>query len=64
MMPKLRGDELCRRIKADAALSRTPVVMLSAVSAEDVPDQCADVYLTKPFDLPEIEAVFHRFVRS
>jgi DNA-binding response OmpR family regulator len=62
MMPKLRGDELCRRIKADAELGGTPVIILSAVTQEDVPDACADVYLTKPFDLPDVEALFHRFV--
>jgi two-component system alkaline phosphatase synthesis response regulator PhoP len=63
MMPRLRGDHLCRRIKDDPTLAGTPVVVLSAVSQEDVRDFCADEYVAKPFDLDQIEALYHRFTQ-
>jgi len=54
MMPKLDGREVCRRIKADAAIAKTPVIFLSA-RAQDMDvhsglDLGASAYLTKPFD--------------
>jgi CheY-like chemotaxis protein len=64
MMPRLRGDELCRRIKTDPALAGTPVVVLSAVSEEDLPELCADEYVAKPFDLAQIEAIYRRYVEA
>jgi len=54
MMPKMDGIEVCRRLKADAALPFMPVVMVSARA--DSPDIVAgleaggDEYLTKPVD--------------
>jgi CheY-like chemotaxis protein len=61
MMPRLRGDELCRRIKADPALAATPVVLLSAVARADLPDVGAEAYLGKPFDLDDVVALVHRY---
>jgi CheY-like chemotaxis protein len=62
MMPRLRGDELCRRVKADPELARTAVVLLSAVSREDIPESGADAFVAKPFDLDEIEALARRYL--
>jgi DNA-binding response OmpR family regulator len=54
MMPKLDGIEVCRRIKADAELPFTPIVMVTAkAESSDVVeglDAGADEYLTKPID--------------
>ena len=54
MMPKLDGIEVCRRLKADAALPFTPVIMVTALAdAKDVVagfEAGGDDYLTKPFD--------------
>ena len=52
-MPRLDGLEACRQIRRDPALTRTPVVMLTAAGQEA--DRArgreagADEYLTKPF---------------
>jgi DNA-binding response OmpR family regulator len=62
MMPRLHGDVVCRMVKEDAELGGTPVVVLSAVSQEDIVGLCADAYLAKPFDLDSIEALYSRFV--
>ncbi len=54
MMPGLDGFETCRRIKADPAMARIPVVMVTALS--DVADRVkgleagADDFLTKPIN--------------
>jgi CheY-like chemotaxis protein len=62
MMPKLRGDRLCRVIKDDPHLAATSVVILSAMSLEDIVDPCADEYVPKPFDLRSIDGLFRRYV--
>lgn len=57
MLPDGNGDELCREIKANY---QTPVIMSTAKSQiEDKLegfDAGADDYLTKPYDLRELEA--------
>jgi DNA-binding response OmpR family regulator len=54
MMPKVDGIEVCRRIKADADLAFTPIILVTAKSdSKDVVeglDAGADEYLTKPID--------------
>jgi DNA-binding response OmpR family regulator len=54
MMPKVDGIEVCRRIKADADLSFTPIILVTAkADSKDVVnglDAGADEYLTKPID--------------
>ena len=54
MMPKLDGIEVCKRVKADAALPFTPIILVTAkAESGDVVeglDAGADEYLTKPID--------------
>jgi len=54
MMPEMSGIELCRKIKSDSRLSHTPVILLTARSAEEQKIEGfeigADDYLTKPFN--------------
>jgi DNA-binding response OmpR family regulator len=54
MMPKMSGYEVCQRIKRDAALSGTYVIMLTAKGQEVDHDRGTEVganeYVTKPFD--------------
>jgi DNA-binding response OmpR family regulator len=68
MMPRLDGIELTRRIRADATLSRLPVILLTASVQEAAVargfEAGADDYIRKPFSPPEllarIEAVLAR----
>jgi two-component system, OmpR family, phosphate regulon response regulator PhoB len=52
-MPRLNGLEVCRQLRLEPALTRTPIVMLTAAGQEA--DRArgreagADEYLTKPF---------------
>ena len=54
MMPRVDGVEVCRRLKADAAMPFTPIIMVTAMAdLRDVVkglDAGADDYLTKPVD--------------
>lgn len=60
MLPQLDGRQLCRGIRADAAIAQTPVLILTALDREiDIVnglDAGADDYLTKPFSLRELLA--------
>ena len=59
MLPRLDGHEVLRRLREEAG-SEVPVIMLTA--RDELPDKLAgfragaDDYLTKPFELPELEA--------
>jgi DNA-binding response OmpR family regulator len=60
MMPRLDGYDVTRRIRADEATSRTPVILLTArVEDTDVArglEAGADDYLKKPFNPQELRA--------
>lgn len=54
ILPKIDGNEVCRRIKKDVELSKIPIIMLTAKGA--IRDELegimngADDYITKPFN--------------
>lgn len=53
-LPKVPGDEVLRRIRAEKRLDATPVVVLSSSQAEEdkllAYRHCANSYLIKPMD--------------
>ncbi len=55
MMPHMNGFEFCARMKADEKTKGLPIIVLSALSAEEdrirVMESGADAYFVKPFDL-------------
>lgn len=64
-MPVLSGAELLARIRGDARLAATPVVVLTAFGA--LPDDVgglADACLLKPADLDAVLALAARFCAS
>lgn len=68
MMPRMDGIEVARRLKSDVLLSRTPVLMLTALSTVDNKlegyEAGADAYMAKPFDLREFSAQAKALVRT
>jgi DNA-binding response OmpR family regulator len=59
-MPKLSGIEVLRRVRADAAVGQTPVILLSAgVQEESISkglEAGANEYMKKPFSPDELVA--------
>lgn len=55
MMPRMDGDELCRRIRADKRVSHLPFILLTAKTDSDSKIEglrCgADSYIEKPFSM-------------
>lgn len=60
MMPEMNGFGLCRAIKQDPALDFIPVILLTAKASSESKieglEEGADDYLTKPFNVRELEA--------
>lgn len=61
MLPVMNGFEVCRRLRAQPALSRTRILMLTARGREHEMTHGlalgADAYLTKPFATRELKRV-------
>lgn len=60
MMPKLDGYAVCRRLKQETSTRLVPIVLLTALGAEDARIQGieagADDFMTKPFSRTELKA--------
>jgi DNA-binding response OmpR family regulator len=66
VMPAMSGEEVCAAHKADERTAAIPVVLLSAHASErEIVEGFgagADDYLTKPFDLGELDERLRRLV--
>jgi DNA-binding response OmpR family regulator len=67
-MPGLRGDEICRRIRGDPRLVRSYVILLSARDSHGAVlaglRAGADAYVTKPYQIGELEEKIAVGIRS
>ncbi len=67
MMPGLNGYEVCRQLRSQSRHARTKIIMVSAkaLTAERLEgyQAGADDYVTKPFDLDELEAKVKVYAR-
>jgi CheY-like chemotaxis protein len=58
VMPRLSGLELCRRLRSDEVLKNTPVILLSGVLPQGIPE--ASAFLHKPFEITDFEALIRK----
>ena len=60
MMPKLDGEQFCRRMRAEPGLKNLPVVMLTVKQTADEELEAlhfgVDDFVVKPFQAPELLA--------
>ena len=58
MMPKMKGRDVCARMKADPKTAHIPVIFLTALGLADHVkagmDAGAEDYIVKPFDAPKL----------
>jgi DNA-binding response OmpR family regulator len=68
MMPGMSGWEVCRKIRHDAALAHTGVVMLTGIGESlneaTSPLFGADEYIDKPFDLERLDQTIGSVLRK
>lgn len=59
MMPEMDGIQFCKEVKQDIEISHIPIILLTALSAEEYKlkgyDTGADDYITKPFNSKILE---------
>lgn len=60
IMPEMNGYEVCRRIRNDMGNHMLPVILITALDPDEERvkglDAGADDFLTKPVNMPELEA--------
>ncbi len=68
MMPLMNGYELCRRVKNTIEISHIPVILLTAqadnIHREEGYKSGADIFLTKPFDIPVLLAAIRNTLQA
>lgn len=66
MLPKLCGEEVCKAIRKDAAVGKTPIIMVTGKT--DEVDMVigrligADAYITKPFSTEKLLDEINRLI--
>lgn len=67
-MPVLDGLEATRRLRADPATARIPIIILTALAMPEDRVRCleagASAYLSKPINLRELETLIHEQLQS
>jgi two-component system alkaline phosphatase synthesis response regulator PhoP len=67
LLPDMRGEEVCKRIKADSKLKTIPIIFITASQTNDVMQKLknsgAQEYIIKPFEPNELIAVVKKYVK-
>lgn len=63
-LPKLKGTELCRQMKADDATKNIPFILSStSMNIENLAIQCgADSWIEKPFNIKEVTHIVKAYL--
>lgn len=61
LMPSMSGSQVCEALKSDPGTASIPIILLTAKAADaDLAEGLAsgaDAYLTKPFEINELDAL-------
>lgn len=67
-MRQMSGVELCSKVSSDMETSHIPVIVLSAISDNDIKIRCmengASLYLEKPFDMDYLESCIRNILEA
>lgn len=63
-LPQLSGQEVLARLRADAAVCDTPVVVVSAMDPEEEVRAQADAVVKKPFEVEGLIALIQRLIAA
>lgn len=65
-MPVMSGDQVLKSIKLDQRLSAVPIIMYSASTEGKAiaSAACADDYISKPFDMEELETKIAKLLEA
>ena len=67
MMPRMDGNELCRRLKEDINYSHIPVILLTAKTSVEAKvegmESGADIYIEKPFSIKQLKLQISNLLR-
>ena len=67
MLPEIDGWGIAKRLKTDARYQHIPLIMLSALVAEDAPKEAleqGDCFMGKPFDADKLLATVREFLEK
>ena len=67
VLPKMKGEELCKKLKSDEKHKKTPIIVFTASLTppsiiEKVKEIGADDYLLKPFEPEELLSKVKKFI--
>jgi len=67
LLPKMQGDELCKKLKADARFKKIPVILFTASAIRPglpgkVKEMGADDCVVKPFEPEELLGKIKKFI--
>jgi len=65
LMPKIRGEDVCKRLKSDPNFKTIPIILLTAMmcdSKEKVKELGVDGYLEKPFEPDMLKSMIKKFL--
>jgi len=68
LLPKMQGDELCRKLKADSKFKHIPIILFTASvirpsSTKDIQAMGADDCIIKPFQPEDLIAKIEKYIR-
>jgi len=68
MMPEMNGIEFCKKVKTDPRISHSPVILLTARTAEEQKlegfESGADDYITKPFNFEILQSRIRNLIHQ